>query len=752
MRTLLTTGIRAAGLALLLLPLAALLPGCSEKGDSGQFFHLLQPPVGVVVTESGGSTFVVEGGITDTYTLVLRSLPQDDVTVTITPDAQVSVSTTTVTFTTADWDVPRTITVTAVDDGVVEAIPHTGFITHTVTSADTDYDGIAVASVTVSIIDNDHPPGCTIVESDGTTVVMEGGMNDTYTVVLDSPPSADVTVTLVPDAQVTVSPPTLTFTPANWYLPQTVTVGAVDDAVREYSHTGTVGHTLTSGDAGYNFAGPTVTVTILDNDGCPISGTITYTNRIYNRTSGFTGATEPLPIRHAEYEIVQSPSTVLASGVTDASGAYTADLFASGTVSLFVRVYARRRDSTSGVPSAIEAAVVDNGTPAAVYTAASTPSSITLTGPLTLDMTVPLASSGPFNIFDVTSISQEYLFAIDGAANPPYLAVYWSIGSADGTYFSPLDNTIHLLNQTDDTDEFDDDIILHEIGHYVAENYSKDDSPGGPHTLTGHYDIRLTWSEGWATFFMAAVKYWANTNIAPAGRYPEYYWYVDTFGGTHMADEIATPSFPAQTIGADNEGAISAVLWDIAVGAADGGMLNLGYDEIWNVVDNLLTGRAEVSLEDFFDEWNGQGYAPLDAVLAGRTIRYYPDAREANDTSGTATAVPGPTTYATQTFFRSGGNPVGDQNWFRINLTAGSNYTFATSNLGDGADTYLRLYDGSVALIDENDDSGSLASSISFTPTMSGTYYIMVAPYSGETAGFPQIATYGSYDLTISGP
>ena len=42
--------------------------------------------------------------------------------------------------------------------------------------------------------------------------------------------------------------------------------------------------------------------------------------------------------------------------------------------------------------------------------------------------------------------------------------------------------------------EFDDDIILHELGHYVLGNFSRDNSPGGAHSLSGHYDIRLTWS------------------------------------------------------------------------------------------------------------------------------------------------------------------------------------------------------------------------------------------------------------------
>jgi hypothetical protein len=108
----------------------------------------------VTITESGGSTNVTEGGATDSYTVVLNSQPTADVTITISPDSQVSVSPTSLTFTSSDWNTPQTITVTAVDDFVVEG-SHTGTITHSASSSDSDYDGISISDVTVNITDND---------------------------------------------------------------------------------------------------------------------------------------------------------------------------------------------------------------------------------------------------------------------------------------------------------------------------------------------------------------------------------------------------------------------------------------------------------------------------------------------------------------------------------------------------------------------------------------------------------------------
>jgi hypothetical protein len=79
--------------------------------------------------------------------------------------------------------------------------------------------------------------------------------------VLDKQPSADITVIIGADPatpdQCTFSPTPLTFTPANWDSPQTVTATAVDDDVVEGDHSCTSGDISASGD-GYGGATGTV--------------------------------------------------------------------------------------------------------------------------------------------------------------------------------------------------------------------------------------------------------------------------------------------------------------------------------------------------------------------------------------------------------------------------------------------------------------------------------------------------------------
>ena len=236
---------------------------------------------GVTVTQSGGTTAVTEGAAPDTFDVVLTSQPTGDVTITFNPGTQVTTNPApTLTFTSLNWNAPRTVTVTAVDDAVMEGA-HTGSVAFTVGSGDSNYNNLAVASVTVSITDNDGA-GVSAAQSGGSTAVTEGGATDSFTVVLTSQPSADVTITFNPGTQVTTNPaPSLTFTSANWNAPRTVTVTAVDDTVAEGAHTGSVGFTVASSDANYNnVAVASVSVSIADNDAAafvvsPTSGLVT---------------------------------------------------------------------------------------------------------------------------------------------------------------------------------------------------------------------------------------------------------------------------------------------------------------------------------------------------------------------------------------------------------------------------------------------------------------------------------------------
>ena len=142
-----------------------------------------------------------------------------------------------------------------------------------------NYNAIAITSVTANITDNDTA-SVNITQSGNSTDISEGGVTDSYTVVLNSQPTSDVTIAINSDSQSTSSASSLTFTSANWNTPQTITVTAVDDNLVEGNHTSTINYTATSTDTNYNALAITpITANITDNDiATPNSHTNSYTN------------------------------------------------------------------------------------------------------------------------------------------------------------------------------------------------------------------------------------------------------------------------------------------------------------------------------------------------------------------------------------------------------------------------------------------------------------------------------------------
>ena len=98
----------------------------------------------------------------------------------------------------------------------------------------------------------------------------EGGGTDTFTVVLNVAPTADVVIQLSSDdtTEGTASPGSLTFTPGNWNTSQTVTVTGVDDLTVDGNQVYTIKtDPAVSADANYDGLNPDdVTVTNVDDD------------------------------------------------------------------------------------------------------------------------------------------------------------------------------------------------------------------------------------------------------------------------------------------------------------------------------------------------------------------------------------------------------------------------------------------------------------------------------------------------------
>ena len=125
--------------------------------------------VAVTVTDNDGTgvnvsktslTVREEDTAGNSYTVVLDAQPTANVTVTVAghTGTDVTPSPTTLTFTAQNWETAQTVTVKAGDDDDMANDSVT--LTHSVASTDTDYQGITISSVAVTVTDNDRttPP------------------------------------------------------------------------------------------------------------------------------------------------------------------------------------------------------------------------------------------------------------------------------------------------------------------------------------------------------------------------------------------------------------------------------------------------------------------------------------------------------------------------------------------------------------------------------------------------------------------
>jgi hypothetical protein len=199
------------------------------------------PVAGLITTEAGG---------TAQFTIVLTQQPATDVVLDIaTSDATEGLVSTVafptpaanlqMTFTNANWNTAQTVTITGQDDALNDGdIPYTITVTVNAAASDNVFDTETPADPAVTNTDNDVPALLVMVTPP--LITGEDGTFDTFDLVLQTQPTANVSIVVsssnpaeglvstlafpVPAGSVTV-----TFTNANWNIPQTVTVTGQDD-------------------------------------------------------------------------------------------------------------------------------------------------------------------------------------------------------------------------------------------------------------------------------------------------------------------------------------------------------------------------------------------------------------------------------------------------------------------------------------------------------------------------------------------
>jgi murein DD-endopeptidase MepM/ murein hydrolase activator NlpD len=253
--------------------IVTLTASASGFADAKNTLDVENLPAGFSVTQTGGTTAVSETGTIDTLDIVLSTAPLSNVVVSVTSGdtTEAIVGPTTLTFTPQNWNVPKTVTVTGVDDPTVDGSQISNVTIAVVdASSEDNFDSLANQTVSVTTTDNDVA-GFSVSQTGGTTSVSETGANDTFDVVLTTQPLTDVVFTIASNdtTEATISPAMLTFTSANWNVARSVMVTGVNDPTVDGSQTSNITIAVDDPNSDNSFdslANQTVSVTTSDDD------------------------------------------------------------------------------------------------------------------------------------------------------------------------------------------------------------------------------------------------------------------------------------------------------------------------------------------------------------------------------------------------------------------------------------------------------------------------------------------------------
>ena len=265
-----------------------------------------EDPSAIVLDSS--DTLNIDEGDSGTFTVKISPASTPSVVVTLAgSDSDITVSPSTLTFATGATAAQR-VTVSAAHDA--DRSDESATITASTAS-------ITAANVVkrIAVKDDDIPSGNLGLDNSGTSAIDEGGTG-TFTVKLDTEPSADVTVSISSDdaGAVSVDPASLTFTVANYDTAQTVTVTGVQDADND-SESVTLTIAATGGIAASSM---TKTISVIDDE-APSAIVLDSTDTLNIDEGGsgtFTVRISPPSTPSVEVDLAGSDSAITVSPTT----------------------------------------------------------------------------------------------------------------------------------------------------------------------------------------------------------------------------------------------------------------------------------------------------------------------------------------------------------------------------------------------------------------------------------------------------
>ncbi|MEM6962321.1 MAG: hypothetical protein AAF550_11375, partial [Myxococcota bacterium] len=315
------------------------------------------------------------------------------------------------------------------------------------------------------------------------------------------------------------------------------------------------------------------------------SGSLSFEARLPT-SSGLSQQGELRPVRLARLQVLSPQGEVVTESTTDKHGTFQirAPVDAS-TLRILAMVVHDRYDlrvTTDRTGEEVHTIDVPLGSPEKM---------------IAIEIRDPMPMAGALHILDTLLRGSEQVRSWSGEVLAP-LFVYWQRGeTTTWSYYHgecPPESgryCIELLGGSDgelersDTDEHDEFIILHELGHFVFDLLSTSSSHGGTHPAGHLLDPGLCWEEGRATWFATAVL--------GSSRYRDTVG-VEGHGRLRVDHNIEDASKVGSALG--SEPVVSEVLWDLSDGGVhlpdeDGDPLAVGPQRLFQAM--MLQRRVE---------------------------------------------------------------------------------------------------------------------------------------------------------------
>lgn len=381
------------------------------------------------------------------------------------------------------------------------------------------------------------------------------------------------------------------------------------------------------------------TVTSYSGNTTTVTATATYQYRalVFVPSAGLSASGTTANIPGAEVQVLNSAGAVIQCGTTAANGSIS--IVIPRTAGNYTLKVLSRADSALFRGRVLNSPI-DNR-PYSVSTSFSL-----LSSDVSKAVTLPAApyngtlEGGAFFILDQLYKAATYLKANTGVCTGctavtdiPSIPVFWSPGLSPAAYFdqpneavsfylkapnSYLQRGLYIMGgqagviDCADTDHFDSSVILHEYGHYLEDQFSGSESPGGSHNGNFIIDPRLAWSEGWANYVQSEIlgsNYYydtvgnkscgtpSNSYLAIALNLNTPQNHQDKMPQTYSADGVnyaSTPYFFPTLVdvvtgeGVFREVSVSRVLKDFTA--------QLGFSEIWEIFSGTVNGLKNSSI------------------------------------------------------------------------------------------------------------------------------------------------------------